>query len=197
VSRFKQPWVKTAIPKALKIELYRIMKDNTTQPTREIAVAKSEAIAAMSQELKKYLAYSRDTFKRLKSEMEEMPLSEVLSLPKELQDWILELRPVLRVELAKQGLKQHEGTPNWIDDHVVKYNELPLIPDCLSKLVVEYLPGARVSKGTKLTIPSAQYWNHELLPSQREQTLQLVDWLGLNRDDYVEMIKRHTPGRPS
>ncbi len=75
--------------------------------------------------------------------------------------------------------------------------ELPLLPDFIAKLVEDYLPGARVSKGMKLTIPSAQYWNHVLLPSEREQTLQLVGWLGLDRDDFVEMIKRHTPGKPS
>jgi len=86
---------------------------------------------------------------------------------------------------------------NWIEVYKKKHKRLPPIPKFIGLMTDGYSPGARVSKIMKLTILSAQYWNHTLLPSQREQTLQLVDWLGLDRDDFEEEIKRRTPGSPS
>jgi len=105
-----------------------------------------------------------------------------------------------RNEKATAPMAEVSKTPptNWIDDWEKQYGELPPIPDFMARLVEDYLPGARVSKGMKLkeAPPSAQFWNHELLHSQRDKVLQLVEWLGQNREDYQEMIKRYIPGSP-
>ena len=201
--KLKASYIKTNIAKPVKLELFRIMRDYHTQQDREQAAARSKEIQDLSQVFKS-VPISRDTFKRLESEINEMPFSEVLSLPKDLQDCILELRPDLKQELEKQRLKQTEQPANCIDDHLAKYGELPIIPESVSKVVVNYSPGARVSKNMELSIPSAQWWNG-LLPSQREQILQTVDWLYKhkkdweckNREDYQAMINRGIPGHPS
>ena len=200
----KPSHVKTNIAKPVKTELFRIMRDNPNQTDREIAVAKSEVIKQYSKSImalgkrKAGIPTSRDTFRRLEKEILEMPYDEVLSLSKDLQDWIIKI-PEWKGKLEKQGLRQIEEPVNWIDDHRLKHNELPPIPDFMAPLVVDYLPGARVSKEMKLkkAPPSAQFWCQELLPSQRDKVLQLVEWLGQNREDYQEMIKRHIPGSPS
>lgn len=193
MSKLKQPWVKTAIPKALKIELFRVMRDNPTQKAREVAVANSEAIESLEKLLDTQAPISRDTFKRLKSEITGMPYSEVLLLPKDLQDWILELRPDLKQELGKQEIEQSKKPTNWIDDHRLKQGELPLIPDWLAPIVIGYSQGIRVSKEMKLS-HSPPYWDN-LKPSQRKQLLQLVEWLGQDKDDYIDMINKYRPGR--
>jgi hypothetical protein len=196
--KLKASYIKTNIAKPVKIELFRIMRDYQTESNREQAVARSMELQELSK-IFGQVPLSPDTFRRLKTEIKEMPLSEVSSLPKDLQVWMVEIRPDLKQELEKQGLQQIEKLVNWIDDHRLKHNELPLIPDFMAPMVEDYLPGARVSKGMKLkkAPPSAQFWCQELLPSQRDKVLQLVEWLGQNREDYQEMIKRHIPGSPS
>lgn len=200
--KLKASFVKTNIAKPVKLELFRIMRDYHTQQDREQAVARSKEIHDLSQVFKS-VPISRDTFKRLKSEVNEMPFSEVLSLPKDLQDWILGFRPDLKQELEKQRLEQIEEPVNWIDDHSLKHNELPLIPVCVLP-VVKDKTATRVSKDMELSIPSLQWWNG-LLPSQKEQVLQTVDWLSKHktdwwyksREDYQAKINQSIAGRPS
>ena len=93
---------------------------------------------------------------------------------------------------------------NWIKGYQQKHKgRLPLIPKFMLA-VVRDKTAQRVSKNMELSIPSAQWWN-DLLPSQKEQVLQTVDWLCRHnkdwwcksREDYLEMIRRHTPRGPS
>lgn len=197
----KPSHVKTNIAKHVKTELFRIMKDNPNQTDREIAVAKSEVIKQYSESTialekrKAGIPTSRDTFKRLEKEILEMPYDEVLSLPKDLQDWIIEI-PKWKGKLEKQGLRQIQKSENWIDDYLCKHGELPLIPDYIAKMVKGYHPGDRISPTMELSIPSAQYWNN-LLPSQQRKVLELLEWLGQDKNDYLAMIKRSIPGHPS
>jgi len=101
--------------------------------------------------------------------------------------------------------EKENGSANWIEVHKSKHKgHLPLIPELVSKIVVNYSPGARVSKNIDLSIPSAQWWDG-LLPTDKEQVLQTVDWLCKHkkdwwcksREDYIDMIKRSIPGRKS
>ena len=108
--KMKASFVKTNIAKPVKLELFRIMKDYHTQRDREQAVARSKEIHDLSQVFK-FVPISRDTFKRLKGEVNEMPFSEVLSLPKDLQDWIIEIRPDLKQDLVRQRLEQSSKSP--------------------------------------------------------------------------------------
>ncbi len=170
------------------------MRDYHTQQDREKAVARSKEISEISQVFKS-VPISRDTFKRLESEINEMPFSEVESLPKDLQDWILVFRPELKRESEKQEIEQPAKLTNWIDIHRLKHGELPLIPEFIVPLVKDFTPGAKVSKGIELNY-SPPYWDN-LKPSQRKQILQLVEWLGQDKDDYIDMINRLRPGRPS
>jgi len=62
---------------------------------------------------------------------------------------------------------------------------LPIVKDKTMK---------RISKNMVLSIPSSQWWNG-LLSSQREMVLQTIEWLGQNRQDYLEMINKLIPGQ--
>ena len=83
---------------------------------------------------------------------------------------------------------------NWIDAHKKKHRKLPQVPDHLEDVVVGYYPGMLVSKEIELVIPSVQFWNR-LLPSQKDQFLELAKWLGYDPRDYIaEMERRAPPG---
>lgn len=92
---------------------------------------------------------------------------------------------------------------NWIEDYEAEHRELPLIPECMLPVVMDKT-AKRVSKNMELSIPSLQWWGG-LLPSQKEQVLQTVDWLSKHktdwwcksREDYQAMIERQRLGRPS
>lgn len=84
---------------------------------------------------------------------------------------------------------------NWIEDYEIHHRELPMVPEFVLP-VVKDKTARRVSKSMELSVPSAQWWNG-LLHSQKEQVLQMVDWLGQNRHDYLERINRQILGKPS
>lgn len=94
--KFKPEWQETDIPTRIKIELWRLMKDNPQYGSWSRAVGLSDKI---SDEDKKSLAISPKTYQRLKRELDRMPAYAVRELPKDLQDWIVDLRPDLAEQL--------------------------------------------------------------------------------------------------
>ena len=100
---------------------------------------------------------------------------------------------IVTLEGAYRQIKQTTFSNNWIDDYKNRNNgRLPPIPEYLNELVVDYFKGMLVSKSIKLKNPSAQFWAR-LLPSERDQLLELVKWLGIDPRDYEEMIRRQSP----
>jgi len=110
-----------------------------------------------------------------------------------------------RNKKATASMAEVSKTPptNWIDDWESQCGELPLVPEFM-RPVVRDKAAKRVSKNIELSIPSLQWWA-SLLPSQKEQVMQTVDWLSKHnkdwwcksREDYLAMVKRLTPGNPS
>lgn len=91
--------------------------------------------------------------------------------------------------------KKEDSSTNWIEVYMNKHKgRLPLIPEFMLQVVKDKTT-KRVSKNMELSIPSLQWWNR-LLCSQKEQILQTIDWLGQNRQDYLERINRLIPGHP-
>ena len=86
MGKLKAKWEKTDIPKDTKIKLWRIMKDCKTYNDRKAYIANHEELFD-KEEHDKCSAYVRDTFKALEREIKDMPLSEVSSLPDDLQKW--------------------------------------------------------------------------------------------------------------
>jgi len=117
-------------------------------------------------------------------DLEEARFSQTLNTGLELLDTIIEAI----------SAKKTSKPVNWIDTYESRHGKLPPMPDFLLPVAPpSYSPGEPVSKtmGPPLR-PSAQLWRN-LLPSQRDQLLQLVEWLGLDPRDYVEMIRRMAP----
>ena len=109
--------------------------------------------------------------------------------------WILIALALLFVSAvahANQQRRQLEHHDNWIIAHKAHFGKLPPVPDYLLPLVDNYTVGEPISKEIKLTRPSTQFWAN-LMPSQRENFLGLVEWLGIDPRDYEEEIKRHAP----
>ena len=90
--------------------------------------------------------------------------------------------------------KQAKPPENWIDAHKAKTGKLPPLPAYLLPVVEEesYSPGEPMSKNIKVKIASGQFWNR-LPPSQREELLQLVEWLGQDRRDYIAKMESMFP----
>lgn len=57
-------------------------------------------------------------------------------------------------------------------------------------------PKGKVSKSIKFPTLCIQFWNG-LSTNQKEQVLQTIDWLGQNRQDYLDNINRLIAGRHS
>ena len=104
MSKLKLGWQKTIAPKHIKVELYRVIRDNKTQPSREQAVAK--LFETFTEEDQAYVRNSRYSFNGLTDEITNMPAYEVLSLPQDLQDWIIEIRSDLKEKL--ESLQQRQ-----------------------------------------------------------------------------------------
>jgi len=114
--KLKANWVKTDIPKHVKIRLWLAMKDNPTYQSWQQSIAGGD----FEESDAKYVRLSYETYKSLKDEIIQMPLEEVDTLPLELQSWILALRPDLKKEQTKQKAekatttsgKQYQETPH-------------------------------------------------------------------------------------
>jgi len=81
---------------------------------------------------------------------------------------------------------------NWINAYEKEYRRLPPIPNFMSDIVSDYSPGMVISKNIKLINPSAHFWGKRS-PSEREQLLDLVEWLGQDPRDYEARIKTMSP----
>jgi hypothetical protein len=79
------------------------MRDNPLHTSWQQAVAGIE----FAEEDDRFVKTTAETYKRLKKELEEMPGSEVDTLPVELKDWIYSLRP----ELALSQPHASSSTP--------------------------------------------------------------------------------------
>lgn len=101
MSKLKPGWVKTDIPKDIKIKLWRLMKDNPTYDAWLVGIASHD----FDEKEDRYIRTSRDTHQRLQQEVMLMPPEEALSLPSDLQSWMVQIRPDLKedLELLKRG----------------------------------------------------------------------------------------------
>jgi len=96
--------------------------------------------------------------------------------------------------------KQAKLPKNWIDAHKAKTGKLPPIPDYLLPVVLptSYSPGEPVTKNIELITASGQFWNR-LLPSQKDELMELVKWLGEDPRNYeagvLKMLPRRAPKR--
>jgi Ca2+/Na+ antiporter len=81
---------------------------------------------------------------------------------------------------------------NWIERHRLEHGELPELPQYLLEVVENYTAGQPISKDIKVKISSGQLWNR-LDPSQRDKLLELVEWTGKDRRDYLAQMERMKP----
>jgi len=71
-----------------------------------------------------------------------------------------------------------------------------LTPEAVAALTGgEVAPGEKFS-GVPLSHPSMQWWNN-LLPSEQEQILGALNWMGVSPEDWFEMQQRMMPGLAS
>ena len=85
---------------------------------------------------------------------------------------------------------------NWVEAYKREKGMLPPMPGYLLPVVANYVPGEPISENIQLVTPSTQFWNN-LLPSQQDQLLKLVEWLGQNPEDYLARMKMMSPpGKP-
>lgn len=117
MAKLKPKWVKTDIPKEVRIKLWRLIRDTQTFDAFQGQVSKhyDEIFAGVSKKEDKYGSFSRDTYNALKYEIMHMPIEEIETLPKDLQFWVQEIRPQVKGHLNKAGdEKQILSVPNEV-----------------------------------------------------------------------------------
>ncbi len=129
MAKLKPGWVKTDIPKDIKIKLWWIMKDNPTYRSWEERIVGKSYTGAQDKlfandELK-YIKMSSDTYKALKYEILHMPAEEVVSLPPDLQSWVKQLRPELGSEKHPRRKVEVTSLPEkYLIDHYQKLHKV-------------------------------------------------------------------------
>lgn len=116
MSKLKPKWVKTDIPREIKIKLWRVMKDNPTFIPWQEYIANNSQLFTESEE--RYVPYSRDTYKRLQQEIREMPLDEIRLLPDDLQVWVKGLRPDVGL-VNNSKVTVYEETPHKKEESLI------------------------------------------------------------------------------
>jgi len=100
---------------------------------------------------------------------------------------------LLRVYELNQQNQQLQSRKSWIIDHETRTGKLPVLPESLLPLVKNYTQGQPISKDIELTLrPSHQAWNR-LTPDNQERFLQVLDWKGLDRFDFLQQLKDTAP----
>jgi hypothetical protein len=89
-------------------------------------------------------------------------------------------------------IRRRKNTNNWIKAYYSSHKKLPIIPEYLLPVFPKYEKGNPINKDIEIINMSGQFW-YNLLPSQRRELQQLVEWLGMNWEDYLEQMKRMLP----
>lgn len=144
--KLKPDWQKTDLPKRIKVDFWRVMKDNPTHTKWEQAIAKTYSVISDEE----YGKTSFATYTSLKKEVKLMPLEEVETLPHDLQQWILQLRPDLLADQQTRRLKSqvqvmaYEDTPHKqkMRDLAGKMASAIALPAVFDIFRVELKPGS-------------------------------------------------------
>ena len=81
---------------------------------------------------------------------------------------------------------------NWVVSYFEIAGELPIVPNSLLPLFRDVKGGDRLPLNVEISIPSAQFWNN-LLPTERQTMLDIVEWYGMPAKDYLWIISSMTP----
>lgn len=93
--------------------------------------------------------------------------------------------------LLDQKTRLLQSHDNWIVAYKARHGKLPSVPKSLLPLVDNYADGKPISKKIRLKTDS-RYW-HGLIDDNREKFLQLADWLGEDRHDYLQHMRDTAP----
>ena len=144
--KLKPDWQKTDLPKRIKVDFWRVMKDYSTHKSWQQAIAKTYSVISDDE----YGKTSFATYTSLKKEVTLMPLEEVETLPNDLQQWILQLRPDLLADQQTKQLKPqvqvtaYEDTPHKqkMRDLAGKMASAIALPAVFDIFRVELKPGS-------------------------------------------------------
>ncbi len=73
--------------------------------------------------------------------------------------------------------------------------KLPVLPDSLLPLVIGGKKGQKVSKDMEIISCSNQYWQ-SLSANEQTNLLDLIEWIGGNRDEYIRKMRAVLPRNP-
>lgn len=108
MAKIKPSWVKTDIPKSIKVKYHwQAMVETTTYESWEQALTSMDWQDTDS----KYARMSRETYKRLQQEILEMPSAEVNTLPSGLKFWVEDIKSIKQVAKGSRQALQIEKQP--------------------------------------------------------------------------------------
>jgi len=113
------------------------------------------------------------------------------------QFWVI-IGLALLLFLALEGIYRiykEKASHSWILNYELEHGKLPTIPDYLLAIVPTYKKGEPISQGLEVINMSGQFWNN-LSPSQKQELKQMLEWLGIDPDDYIWQMQRMLPKTP-
>jgi len=81
---------------------------------------------------------------------------------------------------------------NWIEKYKREHHKLPPIPDYFHDIVPSYVKGEPITLNIEVIPMSGQFWNR-LLPSQKQELREMLEFLKINPDDYIAKMQRMLP----
>lgn len=189
MKKTKPKWVKTDIPKDIKIKLWRIMRNNPTYDAWSKDLAKRD----FDENEEKFIPRSRDSYKALQDEIKQMPIAAVRELPFDIQVWIRELRPEI-AELLKAGqekYRDHWGKLARLAEELALCLEFR--SDSIMRLGRLVLHGELVKSRTYPDKPGGCFFDGScvLLSAERSPLYEcLIEHLGAESPEFGEELQQ-------
>lgn|SRR4030042_4429059 len=92
----------------------------------------------------------------------------------------------------RDRINASKNIDNWIITYEKSVKKLPPIPEYLLPVVQRYIKGNPITKDIEIIPMNGQFWS-KLLPSQKKELRQLVEWKGMNWDDYYDLYEKMLP----
>jgi hypothetical protein len=99
----------------------------------------------------------------------------------------------LQRQLQSAGAAQDMATMYAQDPYKYWAQMGQLTPEAVARLTGGEVQAGQPFKGTPLSYPSMQWWAN-LLPSEQQQILGVLNWMGINPEDWQAIQQRMIPG---
>jgi len=110
--------------------------------------------------------------------------------------WLLIFLSLLIVQTIYWAYLKWRGEVgnNWIESYEIENGKLPVLPDYLLEIAINYTAGKPIHKDIKVKTCSMQSWSKfKSQPNRMRKLLELLKWLGEEPEEYIAKVERLAP----